>query len=405
MDDLWMPPSAQPRAPAPSRGRLSRKHKRDGPDATADLPRRATKITRLDPPDTHIAACSSSIDNTPDAAGNASRHATADASGPAALGTPRPDASPARAPPPTATGETKQQQRTKVVLQPNGIARPLRVPFDPYHANPAGHQVGEGPGADASWRARRQGKLAAQFGGGIARCFARAAAAKSNVPPTTEDRGGVADEEAIGAAADEECAATAVVAAPLDHAAAAAAVSAPHRSRILRGVVVYVDGSTAPLVSDHRLRYLVAQHGGCVSAYLARRSVTHVVLTRKANAPPPLTIDPQHAAAAAAAAALDEATAPLSSPKPGPTTRFRAAGGGLAAGKVQREIARRRGAGVKYVTAAWVLESVRAGRRLPEWRFSDWSMAHEKQIAVSSYFCASKTDDVDETTTDRKCSG
>jgi hypothetical protein len=53
---------------------------------------------------------------------------------------------------------------------------------------------------------------------------------------------------------------------------------------------------------------------------------------------------------------------------------------------LQKEIVTRRGVGIKFVTVAWVLESIKAGRRLPESWFADWSMAHERQLSVSSYF-------------------
>lgn len=42
----------------------------------------------------------------------------------------------------------------------------------------------------------------------------------------------------------------------------------------------------------------------------------------------------------------------------------------LAAGKIEAEGRRRRVAGVRYVDARWVLESVEVGRRLPETRFA-----------------------------------
>ena len=88
---------------------------------------------------------------------------------------------------------------------------------------------------------------------------------------------------------------------------------------------LYLNGSTAPLVSDHRLRQLWARHGGEVSIGLGRRTVTHVVL--------------------------------------GETL---AGGGGLASGKVQKEVSRVAGKGVKYVSAQWVLDSIQHGSRLSE---------------------------------------
>ena len=58
---------------------------------------------------------------------------------------------------------------------------------------------------------------------------------------------------------------------------------------------------------------------------------------------------------------------------------------------MHKEIVKRRGAGIKYVTASWVIESVRAGRRLPEWQFADWHLAHERQPSVARFFTAGKT--------------
>jgi hypothetical protein len=411
-DDTWIPTSAQPRAPTPSRGRHTRKHKRDQPGATADLPRRATKIARLDSCNTAVVTCGSNCNGSVDIASitfSAAGTSSAAALSPGRDAPRRSDASPLKPLPPrqaTTTPPKTSPPKTKVVLQPNGIARPLRVPFDPYHANPSGHQSGEGPATDASWRARRQAKLAAQFGGGIAGCFARAAAAvaqakaattttaMTTTTTTTTETEPPSTEKTVDDDGGEE--------------ASAGRELGSARSQILRGVVVYVDGSTMPLVSDHRLRRLVAQHGGGVSAYLARRAVTHVVLTRKTRAPPPPPgADPPADGGPGAA----QRQQPPSAVASRPTTRasagherrpFRAAGGGLAAGKMQREIVARRGAGIKYVTAAWILESIRAGRRLPEWRFADWHVAHERQPGVARYFAAGKTN-VYETTAAGKC--
>jgi hypothetical protein len=86
--------------------------------------------------------------------------------------------------------------------------------------------------------------------------------------------------------------------------------------RIFDGVVVYVNGSTHPLVSDHRLKQVLAEHGGRVSIHLGRRQVTHVVLGR-------------------------------------PTGAAGGAGGGLAGGKLEKEIRRVRGCAVQFVGVEW----------------------------------------------------
>lgn len=93
---------------------------------------------------------------------------------------------------------------------------------------------------------------------------------------------------------------------------------APSRKRkIFHGLQMYINGSTAPLVSDHRLKQLLVQHGAGVCISLARRTVTHVI---------------------------------LGTPNSGGGG---GAGGGLAARKMQKEISRVRGCGVKYVGVEW----------------------------------------------------
>ena len=65
-----------------------------------------------------------------------------------------------------------------------------------------------------------------------------------------------------------------------------------------------------PVISDHKLRYVLAQHGASQSIALGRRTVTHVVLGTNCC-------------------------------------------GGLAGSKLQKEIAKARGNVVKYITVEW----------------------------------------------------
>ena len=102
---------------------------------------------------------------------------------------------------------------------------------------------------------------------------------------------------------------------------------------LFRGLCIYVNGSTAPLISDHKLKHLLARHGATLSIALGRRSVTHVIV--------------------------------------GNTVSKGGAGGGLAGSKIQKEISRVKGKGIKFVTAEWVVESIKAGRRLNEAQFSN----------------------------------
>lgn len=84
---------------------------------------------------------------------------------------------------------------------------------------------------------------------------------------------------------------------------------------IFEGLCFYVNGSTAPLVSDHKLKHLLAAHGARHSITLGRRTVTHVIL--------------------------------------GTVSAKGGAGGGLAATKIQKEVSRTGGKAVKYITVEW----------------------------------------------------
>jgi hypothetical protein len=107
----------------------------------------------------------------------------------------------------------------------------------------------------------------------------------------------------------------------------------PKPPQVFAGTCIYINGSTFPTISDHKLKHLLVSHGARLSIHLGRRSVSHVILGR-ANG----------------------------SAMPG-------AGGGLSASKMQKEITKIGGKNVKFVTAEWVMESVANGRRAPEQRF------------------------------------
>lgn len=87
---------------------------------------------------------------------------------------------------------------------------------------------------------------------------------------------------------------------------------------IFKGTTIYVNGSTFPLISDHKLKHLLASNGAKIAITLARQTVTHVILGQ-------------------------------------PNRNGSGAGGGLAAGKLQKEIQRSGGAGtsVKFVGVEW----------------------------------------------------
>ncbi|KAJ9632773.1 hypothetical protein H2204_007648 [Knufia peltigerae] len=122
--------------------------------------------------------------------------------------------------------------------------------------------------------------------------------------------------------------------------------------QIFRNLNMYLNGSTAPLISDHRLKQLFSQHGGNTSIALGRRTVTHVIIGADY-------------------------------------------GGGLASGKIQKEATLVRGKGIKYVTARWVLDSVEKGIRQPEARYApknlDGKIGGSGQGSVKNMFLKGTT--------------
>ena len=93
--------------------------------------------------------------------------------------------------------------------------------------------------------------------------------------------------------------------------------------QIFTGVTIYLNRSTVPLTSDHRLKHLFVSHGGSVHLGVARRMVTHVILCET----------------------------------------------DLASGKIQKEVQKIRGESVKYVTAQWNFDSLEAVKRNVEGRY------------------------------------
>ncbi|PNS16072.1 DNA repair protein REV1 [Sphaceloma murrayae] len=139
---------------------------------------------------------------------------------------------------------------------------------------------------------------------------------------------------------------------PPDHRPTQARPSSPAQPpplppQIFANLTIYINGSTYPVISDHKLKHLLATHGASLSTHLGRRSVTHVIL----GLPSKATRDAYAST---------------------PNVAGRGAGGALASGKIQKEIMRVKsagGKGVRYVSAEWVLECVKKGKRVAEGAF------------------------------------
>jgi hypothetical protein len=88
------------------------------------------------------------------------------------------------------------------------------------------------------------------------------------------------------------------------------------KSTVFAGTTVYINGSTLPQISDHKLKHLLTSHGARVSSFMARKSVSHVIIGQ-------------------------------------PSSTSAGAGGGLSARKLQLEIERGGWKGVRVVGVDW----------------------------------------------------
>src|SRR6266480_2972897 len=255
--------------------------------------------------------------------------------------TPIPESDPPSLPQPAsstpATPDTNppSSKSAIILLQPNGLANPSRTVFDPWNSSGTGHQRSENRLASStSWRSNRNLKLSAQYRGGLGggervsdtgqksiwesfrgrRHPERRALKEQDCLDSRKHQGDNTQEQEQRQEEDRE-------------------QNAEVDKAIFRNLCIYVNGSTAPLISDHKLKHLLAKHGATLSIALGRRSVTHVILGNAVN--------------------------------------NGGAGGGLAGSKIQKEITRVRGKGIKFVTAEWAVESIKAGRRLNEAQFSN----------------------------------
>ncbi|KAF2819745.1 hypothetical protein CC86DRAFT_429946 [Ophiobolus disseminans] len=280
--------------------------------------------------------------------------------------------------PPASSQVTSTSNRavsTPQQLSSTKAAPAARTFFNPWNSSSTGHQRAENRlSGSTSWRVSRNLKLSEQYKGGLgsedfgkdgrkanggwekgatglrtggqkslAEVWGASKAGKKLPQEKVAERRGTSPEDNTDVPRTDE---------PLEHDDkvpvfendACGTSHKPLDKQVFAGLCFYINGSTAPLISDHKLKHMLAAHGARHSIALGRRSVTHVILgTLGSNG---------------------------------------GASGGLAATKIQKEIARTGGKAVKFITAEWVLESVKAARRLPESRFSPLKLAPKIQNSV-----------------------
>ncbi|OJJ31744.1 hypothetical protein ASPWEDRAFT_53560 [Aspergillus wentii DTO 134E9] len=222
--------------------------------------------------------------------------------------------------------------------------------FDPWNSASTGHQRAENPySATTAWRTTRAEKLSRQFLSGD--CL------EDNAEEGGRKTGGPGEWKWV----DEEeikrsqlgCDIRSFMGGGKKRGVERDTVDGKEKNKKekpLSGTTIYINGSTMPLISDHRLKHLLVANGATIAISLARRSVTHVIVGK---------------------------------PNTG-AGKGVGAGGGLAATKLQSEIDRC-ARGVKVVGAEWALESIKASKRLSETGFA-LNLAPKGQLSIAGMF-------------------
>ncbi|KAG9244491.1 hypothetical protein BJ878DRAFT_506004 [Calycina marina] len=248
-------------------------------------------------------------------------------------------------------------------------AQPLRKVFDPWNPSSNGHQRAENKlGESTGWRLSRNMKLSHQFRSGSsggkrisdtvgAGSQDRDEKMRALMPKDVMARAEcnvrdmlIGGKNALSVTAEEK-----LMARRKQEDDAMAAAKENRQKGVFDGLAIYINGSTHPIISDHKLKHMLAENGARLMTNLGRRSVTHVILGKPA------------------------------------TRDGGGAGGGLAASKIQKEVKRVGGCGVKFVGVEWVLESLRVGKRLSEIPYTNLKMAAKGQQSVHSMFAKSKS--------------
>ncbi|KAE9377927.1 hypothetical protein N431DRAFT_435100 [Stipitochalara longipes BDJ] len=235
--------------------------------------------------------------------------------------------------------------------------------FDAWNSSSTGHQRAENRlGGSIGWRQSRASKLSYQFksgGTGGPRISDQVGAGSENwdekvkalIPKDIRERAKVSVEDMLMVKGNMTMTEEEKVMAQRKREDSMREEEKQNQKKgVFDGLVIYINGSTHPLISDHKLKHVLAENGARMSLHLGRKQVTHIILGK-----------------------------PCGSSAGG-------AGGGLSGTKIEKEIKRIGGRGVKYVGVEWVLESLKLGKRLPEAQFTNLKVAAKGQQSVYGMF-------------------
>ncbi|BFZ61100.1 hypothetical protein YB2330_002158 [Saitoella coloradoensis] len=225
---------------------------------------------------------------------------------------------PHSAPPPKkSSSSSSSSSAIRTSSNPFTTTRPK--PYDVFKSAGSGHEVSDGRARGAGYMAHRNAKLRRQF-----------AVPMGSAHTTLQLQ--LQRNESTESAASSDNSQVSIATTTSTTPSSLSSFSTPATERekvrgskdefpqIFKGCTLYFNGYVGPSYSDHRLKHLVALHGGKIASTYRIKSCTHVIVGQT----------------------------------------------GLAANKIQKELSRAGGGGVKFVGVEWVVESLEGGRRCRE---------------------------------------
>ncbi|KAF3202424.1 hypothetical protein TWF192_004981 [Orbilia oligospora] len=263
-------------------------------------------------------------------------------------------------PPPKFGSSLKGAELKRKLVELASTSRPDK-PLDIYVTSSTGHQIREDGGGSGSgsgtgltgWRDDRNQKLKTQFttvGAAVKVGTTKRNASKSSLEPTSN-----VIEHSNGT--------THQTTAP---SVSTSSANDPKRPKqIFKNCTIYINGNTTLSgVSDVELKRLLTSHGAVVSYHLARRQVTHIILTNPsaaASTSTGISSDPRLSSASTMSTSCG--TSQLSKTVDSSGTAI------LASRKIELEMKGRIKSKIHYVSVEWALASVKQEKRLAETKF------------------------------------
>ncbi|EGX47812.1 hypothetical protein AOL_s00083g24 [Orbilia oligospora ATCC 24927] len=257
-------------------------------------------------------------------------------------------------PPPKFGSSLKGAELKRKLVELASTSRPDK-PLDIYVTSSTGHQIREDGGSGTgltSWRDDRNQKLKTQF-------TTVGAAVKVGTTKRNASKSGL---ELTGNVIEHSNGTTHQTTAP----SPSSANDPKMPKQIFKNCTIYINGNTSLSgVSDVELKRLLTSHGAVVSYHLARRQVTHIILTNPsaaAYASTGISSDPQISLTSTMSTSCG--TSQLSR-----TVDYQSGTAILASRKIDLEMKGRVKSKIHYVSVEWALASMKQEKRLAETKF------------------------------------